>query len=288
LKRTAQLGLGTATFIPGYSLGKDRIESQVDLLKSAIAGGIRYVDTAPAYGDSEAALGNCAEEFAQSKVRVCTKLSVQAATDAASAVESVVASRDRVRVTRFDTVLLHSATAGQLEDVAVSAGMQVLKNAGLTQRTGASTYGFDGANSARRQPWCDTIQVEYSIINQSALAAVASSDCEVVVRSVLCKGLLGPRRRQAEHLTEGIEADLDQLDAFAGAWGFDLPELAIRFALDSRGVDIVLVGVSNQAELDTALRAWRRSPLSEEQLGILRSFDRSDLDSVHPEKWVQT
>jgi aryl-alcohol dehydrogenase-like predicted oxidoreductase len=65
-----------------------------------------------------------------------------------------------------------------------------------------------------------------------------------------------------------------------------MPSVAIRFALDTPGVDVVLVGVSTVEELDAALDAWRRAPLTAAQRSLLMDLDRSALDVVHPERWA--
>jgi aryl-alcohol dehydrogenase-like predicted oxidoreductase len=119
-----------------------------------------------------------------------------------------------------------------------------------------------------------------------ALNAARRVGQEIVVRSVLCKGLLTDRRRCAQHLDGAVAVKLDGLDARAEQWGYSLPELAIRFALDTPGVDVVLVSASSVAELATAVAAAARVPLEPEQWESLAEFDCSSQDWVHPERWA--
>ncbi len=288
-RNRAGLGLGTATFMPGYGIGGSADSAATHILQTAIASGIRYVDTAAAYGDSELTLGRHAGLLKANRIRVCTKIPASAAMPEAAS-DSVRAACARVGLCPFDTVLLHSAGLTEVTDQHTSDALHAIKSAGLALRIGASTYGEEAARAAVTQSWCDTIQIEYSILNQSVLRAVqlASPACEVVVRSVLCKGLLSARRHEAGRLAAEIGQELEQLDALAREWSYELPELAIRFALDSAPIDVVLVGVSTAEELSLALRAFGRDALSDEQLAVLRAFDRSHLDCVHPERWVLT
>jgi aryl-alcohol dehydrogenase-like predicted oxidoreductase len=169
--------------------------------------------------------------------------------------------------------------------------LEAVKKSRRACLTGASTYGADDARLALAQPWCDVVQVEHSVLNPSvvhALAGVKRPGQEIAARSVLCKGLLTGRRRYATDLDVALAATLDRLEARAHDWGFTLPELAIRFALDTPGVDIVLVGMSNLPELETALAAARRTPLEQRQMEALAEFDCAYEDWSHPERWPVT
>jgi aryl-alcohol dehydrogenase-like predicted oxidoreductase len=259
------------------------------LLRRAIEQGISYIDTAAAYGDAEIVLGGLSGFIMTNGVRLCTKMTAKSRTDTVKTLEDKVqASLSRLQANYVDTLLLHSATTEMLFDSAVSGAMRAAKQRGLARLTGASSYGLEVAGLALALDWCDVIQVEYSILNQQVLPEIVRSkkpSQELVVRSVLCKGLLTARRKVAVELSRPIAATLDDLDRLALEWGYTLPELAIRFALDTPGVDVALVGISTAEELDTALRARARRPLAQDQLQILAEFDRSELDAVHPELW---
>jgi aryl-alcohol dehydrogenase-like predicted oxidoreductase len=280
------LGIGTATFIPGYGLATGRSADHA-LLRTAIDRGVGYIDTAAAYGASEAALGEVADQLTLRAVRVCTK--IQPANHTAPDFEAAArASLSRLRQARIDTMLLHSVSGAAIADDALADAWSGLIGAGLTAKTGASTYGAEDALLAAAAPWCDVLQIEYSILNQSVLQPLLETATrprqEVVARSVLCKGLL---TRAAAGLALPVPAveTIRGLETLAAQWDMDLATLAIRFALDTPGIDIVLVGVSNAAELDVAVGAWRRTPLSAEDYAKIAAFDRSSADWAHPERW---
>jgi aryl-alcohol dehydrogenase-like predicted oxidoreductase len=280
----ARLGLGTASFLPDYGLGAPGLQDDAEaLLRSALASGVRYFDTAALYGESESWAGRFSAEFARLGVRVCTKLRP-------GQVEAGLSdSLRRLQTKRIDTVLLHSVGVGELESTACWMALERAKEAGSVVRTGASTYGVEAAVFALAQPWCDVIQVEHSILNPSVVPALAvprRPGQEVAVRSVLCKGLLTERRNAAAYLHPDAALLLDELEQCARGWGFSLPELAIRYALDTAGVDVVLVGVSSRAELAVALSAAEQAPLDATQIEALRDFGRAHEEWTHPECWT--
>ncbi len=281
----ASLGVGTATFLPRYGLtGEGLNESpQAALLQSAVEQGIAYIDTASGYGDSERVLGGMADLLTSRRVRVCTKLTPN------GVAEGLGESLRRLERDQVDTLLLHSARGDELTGQAVVDALAKAKDRRQTRRTGASTYGIADAHLALNQPWCDVVQVEHSIVNPSVVTALVRAKCpnqEIVVRSVLCKGLLTARRHQAKHLDASASATLDRIESRALEWGMSLEALAIRFALDTPGVDVVLVGISRFTELETALAAAQRPPLDARQMAFLAEFDCSMQEWSHPERWL--
>lgn len=276
------LGLGTAVFEPGYGLGGSGRAQLAVLLRAAVDLGVKYVDTSPGYGEATEYLGQLADLLASREVRVCTKLPARQVVDGLGRVLA------RLRCDRLDTLLLHSASRRDLQNSDVVSTLEAAKRSGRVRLCGASTYGEADALLALSQPWCDVVQVEFSVLNPSVIHALIPRKRpgqEIVVRSVLAKGLLTERRAHAKHLDANAVDTLERLTATVVAWGLSLPELAIRFALDTAGIDVVLVGMSSTAELDTALRASARQPLEPWQREALRGFDRSDEDWVHPERW---
>ena len=287
----AQLGIGTATFVPRYGIGREQELASDALIHSAAAAGVRYVDTAAAYGDSEAALGGMRAQLDALKIRICTKVGARDQTEPGRLRAEAQASFDRLGAAAIDTMMLHSASVSALRSPQVGELFTEVRRRGWAERTGASTYGAEAAVAALERPWCEAVQIEFSILNQQVwrrIKSVRQSHQEVVVRSVLCKGLLTDRAEAASDLVRPIASDLLALSALASAWGFTLPEMAIRFALDTAGIDVVLVGIASEEELRTALRATEHPALTPDQLARLDEFDRSHLDCVHPQRWNAT
>lgn len=272
-----------------YGIGDQAAANADSLVRCVLASGAAYVDTAAAYGDSEGALGRARAEIDRAGIRVCTKIGAGRRTQLDTLCDEARASAARLGGAPVDTMLLHSAPLELLDREDLSTSMGRVRALQVARRTGASTYGSETARAAMTKPWCDSLQIEYSIFNQQVWRDIQSlrrPHHEIVVRSVLCKGLLTNRADDAGTLTAPIAAERRALTALAEQWGYSLPELAMRFALDTPGVDVVLVGVASEAEVQTAMTAASKPPLTPEQFARLEAFDRSDLDCVHPERWT--
>ena len=285
-RHAACLGLGTAPFIADYSInGAPGPADPAGLIASCVEAGVRYVDTSAHYGDVETLLGTHRSLLRRHQARLCVKVGVR------DWPEGIDGALVRLGVERVDTVMIHSARGAALRDPRVADVMASVKATGRSARTGASTYGIHDAQYVLEQPWGDAVQAEHSILNPSVPRAIGPgkrAGQEIVVRSVLCRGLLTARRHAAPRIgDEDVTPTLERLDALAAAWGFgDLAELAIRVALDSPYVDVVLVGIASPAELKVAVAAAARAPLTAAQLDALREFDYSAEDWTHPERWA--
>lgn len=285
----ATLGIGTATFIPGYGLDPSASLPGADLLRAAIERGITYFDTAAAYGDGERVIGSLAPMVADCGVRVCTKIAVDSGKVTDASFEAAVrASLDRLQCATVDTLLLHSAGSATIQAPAAARACRAIKSAGLVRRVGVSTYGAIDAAAALDADWCDVVQVEYSILNASVVRHIVArrrTGQELVARSILCKGLLTPRWQESPAVARGLEPTLEALAQTSADWGMPLNELAVRFALDTPGLDVVLIGVASREELESACRAAGREALTGDRMATLGAFDRSADDAAHPERW---
>jgi aryl-alcohol dehydrogenase-like predicted oxidoreductase len=167
-----------------------------DAVARALALGIDYFDTAPAYGDrlSEANLGRCLRELGATP-HVATKVALDAGDfdDIGGAViRSVEASRERLGVTRIDLIQLHNRVAFErapkaafgtgallgIDDVLGRGGVVEafarLRERGLGRFFGCSGYGGDPAAVMRLidSGAFDVIMASYSLLNPSAWRAM--------------------------------------------------------------------------------------------------------------------
>jgi aryl-alcohol dehydrogenase-like predicted oxidoreductase len=175
-------------------------ESSVSrLLNQILDMGIRYIDTAPAYGLSEErigrAVGHRRNEFTLSTKVGETFENGQSHYDfsAAAIRSSVERSLRRLRTDMLDVVFLHSNG----EDIAIQQATDAvgtlceLKKKGLVRSIGLSGKTVEGAQLAL--DWADAIMVEYHMVDPShasVIAAAARRGVGVVVKKGLASGKL--------------------------------------------------------------------------------------------------
>lgn len=241
------IGLGTV------KIGRDRgvkyprpFEIPDDAAAAALLGraadlGVNVLDTAPAYGASEARLGALLAAGAgggRDRWVLCTKAGEEfdAATGAstydfspAAITASVERSLRRLRTDRLDAVLLHCDERDEWtvrESGAVEA-LESLRRAGAVRVIGASMRTVEGGLAAVER--CDVVMVTYNRGDPSQRAVIDAARARGV--GVLVK----------KGLASGHAAD-------------DAPA-AVRFALACPGVGSLIVGTINPAHLEECVRA---------------------------------
>ena len=200
--------------------------------------GSTFIDTAPAYGDAEALVGEIA---GARDCRIATKLAippggwqtlddgaVRAAVDA-----SVQRSRRALRRERLDVLQIHNATPELLARAALIERLRELQADGIVGAVGASVYGEAAGLAAVAT--VDVVQVALSALDRRperrVLPAAAAAGVEIVVRSALLRGVLSPAGRQLAGGRFGaLHEAADAFRAAAGATWESLPGAAVAYA----------------------------------------------------------
>lgn len=255
----ARLGLGTVQFGLDYGIsnagGRPSEDEVREILASAVNGGMEVIDTAAAYGDSEAVLGRCLPEAG---IRLITKTRPLRertnGTDAAWVCEGFARSLQRLRLDSVEGLLVHHAAdlLGPSGD-AIYAQLVRLKDQGRVRRVGLSAYNGAEIDAALDRYDVDLIQVPVNVLDQrlvlgGQLRRLRARGVEIHVRSVFLQGLL-----LMEPAT--LPTSFSSIRPLLQAWHDALTELAMTPAqgafayIQALDVDTVLVGVENARQL---------------------------------------
>ncbi len=278
-----QLGsyvLGTAGL--GGVWGSTDPESSVRTILIALESGISYIDTAPAYGDGEAFLGEALRRWKGAPPLISTKVgrlksfaSDQGIYDytPGSMVVSVENSLVQLGCSVLDVLFLHEPAAIPLHQVEAAVNeMQAFKKRGYARKIGLggnyppsfSKYLSDGVFD---------VVMEYNRLNACCTDALTSTlpECqntntEYWAASPLYMGLLG---RRFQEFTETCPNWLNQqavdaalkLQKIAEENQLSLTSLGFRFLQNIPFPIKIVLGPSNQQELEKTLNAIMQGPL---------------------------
>lgn len=240
--------LGTAQFGLDYGVSNRRgliPKAEVfEILKLAAENGIDTLDTAQAYGTSEAVIG----EFIKTsglEFRVVTKLKDVEGEETAPSLRGSLA---RTGVSRFHGVMLHSYGEHKEEKADYGALLKA-RDAGLTLRTGFSLYHPEQVEKLLADKVSfDIVQVPYSIVDrrfERVFSALKKSGVEVHVRSVFLQGLLLMAPAEIPEKLAGIRPKVERLREYAREKGVTVPALCAGCALSEPGADKVVMGVDS-------------------------------------------
>jgi len=252
-----RLALGTAQFGLAYGLnnqaGQPSPEAVADVLAAAQAAGLTLLDTAAAYGNSEARLGELAG--ANSAFELITKLP---AGPPAQVAQQLAESLGRLRRAQLYGVLFHAFKPLQEEPAAWQA-LQAARAAGQVVRIGVSLYHPHEAEWLLAEGYdLDLVQVPYNVFDQrfaAVLPRLAARGVEVHVRSAFLQGLLLREPATLPAFFRPLAPKLTQLRALAAEAGVPLPALLLLFAAYAPGVARAVVGVDSVANLTENLAA---------------------------------
>lgn len=284
-----ELGLGTVQFGQPYGIARredapSAAEAHAVLARAAEAG-VRWLDTAPRYGEAEAVLGRTPGGLGA--FRVVTKSpSYEGVADPGSHARAALeASRVTLGVDRLDVWLEHRPGALLGDDgPKIWQALEGARAEGRVGRLGASVAAPVELDTLLADYPLEVVQLPANVLDRrhldpERLADLRARGIEVHVRSAFLQGSLLADPRVSAH----VPALADAVRRFHEVCGaLDVTPLAAALGvLAASGVDVVLVGVQRVAELEEVLAAVR-TPVD---LGPFAALACDDPDVIDPSRW---
>lgn len=294
------LGLGTVQFGLDYgvtnSKGKVAADAVTAILDHATASGIRLLDTAFLYGDSETVIGKSGR---QSDFEIVTKTDrVAGSSNPAAAADRVERGFDqslaRLACGEVYGLLVHDANdlLGPNAD-AVWRRLSDLRDSGRARKIGVSVYDGREIDMILDRFDIDLVQLPFSaldrrLVDGGQLAALAARNVEVHARSIFLQGLLlePPEKLPPSHAPlRPVVAEMRR--HFTDA-GLTVMEGLIASALYCQEIGRVIVGTTSLRDLEeitaATLRVGRRGGVPGEALQAGR-WSVTDRRLLNPAMW---
>lgn len=306
-----EIGLGCWQLGGGWGDHWDNDVAQ-QILASAYASGVRFIDTADVYGGgaSERSIG----EFLKSHkdLTVATKLgrgaiypdgysrgSVRAATEA---------SLKRLGVDRLDLTQLHCVPPAVLRDGKIFDWLRELRDDGLIARFGASVETVEEGLICLEQEGLTSLQVIFNIFRQKPLEELLpkakAKGVGIIVRLPLASGLLSGKMtrdtvfKADDHRNFNRDgAQFNVGETFAGLEyqtgvalseevatfvpaGMTMAQMSLRWLLDQDAVSVIIPGASSAAQVEANASAATLPPLDASIHAGLASLYRQKIHSA--------
>ena len=288
---SSRLALGSVNFGLDYGVANSAGKlSQLELEKILFASeeaGIKVIDTAQAYGDSEAQIGAlCCD----GRFKMVTKIGVDLPKGCVknSVSNLVEQSCKRLNQSSLYAVLLHrpEVLLGDEGGIIVRE-LLTLKEKGLISKIGISIYSPEILEDLSKLLDLDIVQVPFNVFDQQIYTTgwsnkLKNKGTEIHTRSVFLQGLL-----LMDHsiLPTFFKSNWPELFhswyEFLKMTGSDAVRVALQFALKQDWIDNIVVGVDSAAQLRSLLEI-ERSEISLE-LPDLRS---EDTNLINPSNWI--
>ena len=295
---TPQLCLGTAQFGLAYGItnaaGQVSEEAVAQLLEQAGNVGIRWLDTAQAYGNAEEVLGRHLPK--SHKFQLISKLPAQPQHAFRPQDKELWEQAYQVSCQHMGVECLHSLLLHASADLRKPGGQYLqdwllgLRERGLVQRIGVSIYAAEDLEGVIPE-LLDLVQLPLSLFDQrllqdGTLARLRARGTAIHARSLYLQGLLlKPAAQWPCWVSPAVLAHQEALEALALQRGCRLIDLVLSFARDQTDLEGVVLGVCNVQELRELQAAWSAtSPWEESEWRLWALKDPTILD---PRRWPQ-
>ena len=289
-KTTSKLAIGSANFGLDYGLcntsGKLSTKEISAILFFAQKAGIEVVDTAEAYGDSEARIGSLCDN---AQFNFVTKIGVGYENEFfdQNVNNSVKQSCRRLKQSQLYAVMLHRPEvllSSQASEVVRE--LYTLKERGIISKVGISVYSPEIIAAISKLIKLDIVQVPFNIFDQQILSSgwsdkLKRKGVEIHTRSVFLQGLLLIKQSNLpDYFIKYWPAHFDTWYKFLNESRADALDVALKFALNQDWIDKIVVGVDSVAHLK-ALVEIEKSPFSLD----FPSLECDDPNLINPSKW---
>jgi len=293
----SEISLGTWAFGNNVYGGVDEKDG-IKAIHEGMDLGINLFDTAPQYGTAEQdgvaeiVLGKALKGI-RDKVNISTKFGRNPTIKSGASqfyksrvIASVEESLKRLQTDHIDVLFLHSPFGPDEIQDDVWEGLEQVKKQGKVRFVGHSISMFEQTKDMGRE-WAkegkiDVIQVVLSLMNREAQELVEELQkypIGVVARECMANGFLAgvfnketvftPGTLNARYSREEIIERVNQVDNFSFLMRDDIdnmPQAAMKWVLDQKGVSTVLSGAKNSMELKGAASASNANSYSEAEL----------------------
>ncbi len=281
-----KIALGTAQLGLDYGIsnvsGKVSQAEAARILECAHRGGVRLLDTAPAYGDSEEVLGALG---AAGRFAIATKTRRLGAKGPDGVEAAFERSLARLRTRHVYALSVHAAAdlAG-VRGRALAQRLRALRESGRVERLGVSVYSVAELMQALAVLDVDVVQVPLNVFDQrllrdGTLRRLKSQGVEIHARSALLQGLLLMDPAAPHAYFDPIRSRLVAWRRFCADRGLTPLRAALGFARGIDEIDQVVCGVESVAQLEEVLAAGTLDPCEFRDLAI------DDPDFVDPSRW---
>lgn len=289
----SRLALGTVQF--GLAYGVTNTRGQVSLttahqiLKLATQYGIDMLDTAAAYGQSEAVLGQLEAAKHFQLVSKTLPLSGQSS-GLAAVLQSIENSLAKLAVRQpLYGILIHQAhDLRSQHGRKIYAMLQKMKDAGHIKKIGVSVYSAEELEIICQQFKIDLVQLPHNILDQRLrqsghLQFLQEQGIEIHIRSAFLQGLLLENTTLPKHLQE-LNPALQRFHNRAKELGCSALILALAYLRQQQTISRVLVGVLDTVQLTEICTGWEQAAALPANCADDLSINNEML--LNPAKWA--
>lgn len=281
--------LGTAQFGLDYGISNTRgqitQEESRAIIDKASKSGINILDTATAYGESEACIGNALK--GEAFFNIITKFPPNQHSKRVS--QAFNESLERLGVSKIYGYLLHSFNTYKANP-AILNDLYKLKDQGKVDQIGISLYHPEEAETLlASNAKIDIVQLPYSVFDrrfEEVLPKLRDKGIETHARSIYLQGLYFMKSNTIPIHLQKIAPKVQALQLLAVSHNIYLGAMLMGFVLQNENVSNVVVGVESLQTLEENIK-FSDTQLDQKLASELLSFKEQDENIILPYNWAK-
>lgn len=292
-----KLGIGAAQFGLDYGVsnteGITPIAEVAKILWQAESLGIELIDTAPAYGDSEAILGSYIQDRSCFKIMTKTPFfdkGVIREQDVAHLRKTFISSLQNLKQSSIYGLLIHHADdLFAIDGQKLWKSMEALKDEGLVKKIGVSFYNAEQIDEALKRYAVDLVQVPVNIFDQRLLKSghlkkLRDRHIEVHARSIFLQGLLLLEPSELPPYLGHAASCLQKYHDLIRPLNLTALDAALAFVDHLEEVDAYIVGLNHYHQLEDILNHQKKNRDNALDFDYSR-FAITDENIINPSLW---
>lgn len=289
MSKIEKLVLGTVQFGLNYGInntsGKPSKEEVEQILCKAYDSGIGCLDSAEAYGDAHAVIGNFHSNNPDKKFDIITKMPHDLK---GNLIEKIQTYMDDLNVKKLKSILFHSfETYKQFEDKLPL--LNDYKHEGLFETIGVSVYTNAQIDDTLKNNFVDVIQLPFNLLDNanlrhSALKRAKNAGKTIHTRSAYLQGLFFMNPENSNSIFQSLGKEIIKLRNLAEQHNIPMQTLALSYCLEQQLIDNVLIGVDNVQQLNENL-AVAEFQLPENAIAEINTIFVKNPDLLNPSLW---
>ena len=280
--------LGTAQFGMDYGInnrrGKISKLKVFDILNYAFSNGIKELDTASSYGDSEKVIGEYLNCSPKKRFIITTKIS-----DINVSLEKqVYNSLENLKIEKIDKLLFHSYDVYKNFEKEVKDFHQKFKGV-LYEELGVSIYTNSEINNLINDPFINRIQSPFNILDNynkrgTYFEKLYLSGKKVDVRSVFLQGIFFKNISNLQHNLIPLKKYLNYVRELSIEFKIDINSIAFGYLNSFDFINRIIFGVDSLEQLKENLRSFSIK-LPEELIIKINSIEIKEEELLNPSLW---
>lgn len=288
----SKLILGTVQLGLDYGInnqsGKPSLHTAFDILNLAFDNGIKILDTAEAYGNSQEVIGKFQKDNPSKKFNIITKLAAKHSLKNNELLGHIsrncsILSTDQLHGYMFHNYQSFKSNTKLYDEILLAKTEGLIKNAGISLYTNDEIEDIISNYSD-----FDFIQVPFNLFdNQSKrkafLEKAKRKGIEIHTRSVFLQGLFFKESSTISKNLQPLTSYLETLENIKEKMSLSTEILALQYVLQKKYIDYVLIGIENTDQLISNINICNKKIDIPHE--IIDAISVSEEELLNPSNW---